>query len=101
MITESTPLSMAEVLEYLKEDTEKETGLKKFIKKFTKISAEKAKQLRKKLEELNLLKMNSEHIAKIIDTMPEGQDNLNKIFNDVSFDEDEANKILQTIKEFR
>ena len=92
---------MAEVMKYLKEDTEREVELKKFIKKFTKMSPEKAKELRKKLDELNLLKIKSEHIAKIIDVMPDSPESLNKIFNDVSFDEDESKKIFQILKEFK
>ena len=101
MITESKPLSIAEALEYLKEDTEKEIGLKKFVKKFTKMNPEKAKELRKRIEDLDLLKMKPEYIAKIIDVMPNGQESLNKIFNEISFDEDESNKILQILKEFK
>ena len=43
--------------------------------------------------------MKPEDLVKIIDTLPEDSENLNKIFNDISLDEDESKKILQTIKE--
>ena len=50
MITKINPLSMTESLEYLGEEKESETELKKFIKKFVKIKSEKAKEMQ------NLLK---------------------------------------------
>ncbi len=101
MITNTEPLSMAESLEYIEREKDSGEEVKKFIKKFVKIKTEKAKELRKKLEALDLIKVKSEHIAKIIDLLPENQENLNKIFSDVGLDEDETKKILQTIEEFR
>ena len=54
-----------------------------------------------KLESLNLIKVKLEHIAKVIDFLPEDAENLNKIFTDVSLDEDESKKILDVVKEFK
>ncbi len=99
MIKNMTPLSMAEVLEYIKGDGENKTEIKKFIKKFTNLKPEKAKEMRKKFEGLDLMKMKSEHIAKMIDLLPQDPENLNKIFNDVNLDEDETKKILETNEE--
>ena len=59
-----------------------------------------AKKLKKKLEELDLLKVKLEHIIKIIDLIPENAEDLNKIFIGVNLDEDETKKILETVKEF-
>ncbi len=101
MITNTKPLSMAETLEYTEREKDSGEELKKFVKKFVKIKPEKAKELRKKLEALDLIKVKPEHIVKIIDLLPENQENLNKIFSDVSLDEDESKKILQTIEESR
>ena len=72
-----------------------------FIKKFVKLSPKEAKDLRKKIEELDFMKIRTEHIVKIIDLMPENAENLNKIFSDMSLDEDETKKILDTVKEFK
>ena len=93
---------MTESLDYI-EDDEKGSGaeIKKFIKKFVKLSSSDAKELRKKLSNLNLLKLKQEYISEIIDILPENQENLNKIFTDVSLDEDESKKVLDVIKEFR
>ena len=101
MINNLNPLSMAEVLKYVGESKDSETDLKKFIKKFGNLKPGEAKEMREKLENLNLMKMKPDYIVKIIDLLPEDLESLNKIFSDVSLSEDEAQKILETIKEFR
>lgn len=88
---------MSESVEYM----EKEDPLTGFVKKFTKLDSEKAKELRNKIEELGIIKINEKYVAKLIDTLPRDKDELNKIFVDVSLSEDEANKILETIKPYR
>jgi len=100
MIKNNQPLSMAEVKGYIKK-SDSETDVLGFINKFTKLKPEEAGELRNKLESLELMKIKPEHIVKIIDLMPENQENLNKIFSDVSLDEDETKKILETVKEFK
>ena len=96
-------LNMTEVKKILGslEDTEKKTQLEAFMKKFSKIQAGKAKELKKELEGLGLLKLKEEHIVKIIDILPEDSSDLNKIFTDVSLDEDETNKILDVVKKHK
>lgn len=98
MIKNSRPLSMAEVKEYVKDQKSDVAG---FITKFTKTKPEKAKALRKKLEELDNMKIREEHIVKIIDLLPEISEDLNKIFVGVSLDEDETKTILNTVKEHK
>ena len=99
MILNREALSMSEANEYIDKDTG--SDIKGFIKKFVKIKPEKAKELHKKLQELDLMKIKEEHIAKVIDLLPENVDELNKIFSDVGLDEDEIKKILDTVKEYR
>jgi len=101
MIKNSNPLSMSEAMEFMNDERDSEADMKKFVKKFVKMKPDKAKELRKKLEELDMLKVKPEHIVKVIDTLPEDAEGLNKIFTDVSLDEDETKKILETIEEFR
>jgi DNA-directed RNA polymerase subunit F len=101
MIRNTTPLSMAESLEYIEKDKKSEKPAADFIKKFVKISPKEAKELRKKLEELKIIKMNEINITKLIDILPEKAEEVNKIFIDVSLDENETKKILDTIKEFK
>ena len=99
MIKKSEPISMAEMKEYInKEDNE---NLEGFIKKFTKMTPEKAKELKEKIKGLDNIKIKDEHIVKIIDLLPDNKESINKIFTDVDLEEDEVNKLLETIKEFK
>jgi DNA-directed RNA polymerase subunit F len=100
MIKNSTPLSIAEAQEYISGNEESNDKIKEFINNFKKIDLSQAKELRKKLEELDLIKLKSTNISKLIDLLPENKEELNKIFIDVNLEEDETNKILDTIKEF-
>ncbi len=97
MIKNSTPLSMAESSEYL----EKGSNALVFIKKFTKMKPEKAKELRKKLQDLENIKINEKHISKVIDILPEKAEEVTKIFADVGLDEDETKKILEIVEEYK
>ena len=100
MIRHREPLSMAESLEYIEDKKDSEADIRKLMKKFVKLSPEMAVKLREKLSSLGLLKLKQEYISKVIDIIPENQENLNKIFTDVVLDEDESKKILDAIREF-
>jgi len=99
MIKNNKPLSLTEASQYLDESNDSE--LIGFVKKFTKRDLKETLKLRKNLEDLDLLKIRADHIVKIIDLMPETQEDLNKIFVDIGLDEEESKKILDEIKEFR
>ena len=101
MIINETPLSMSEATEYLDKKIEEEKEVLDFAKKFESLKPQKAKELKDKLKELDLIKLNDIHISKIIDLLPQDKEDLNKIFVDVNLDEDETNKVLDTIKEFK
>ena len=72
--------------------------MKIYLKKFLKTTTARAKKIKEELEKADLLKLKREHIVKIIDLLPEDASDLNKIFTDVSLNEDETNKILEIIK---
>lgn len=101
MIKSNKPLSMPEALGYIKGDKDIEVEVKGFIKKFVKLKQAEAKEMREKLEALDLLKLKAEYVPKVIDTMPENNEELNKIFTDISLDEDETKKILDIVKEYK
>ncbi len=102
MIIEMKPLSLAETKEIVETlETEEEKEIKGFLKKFIKLDTEKAKQLRKELEGLEIMRMKDEHIVKIIDLLPEDVSDTNKIFTEVSLEENEINKILEVVKKYR
>ena len=100
MILDRQPLNLLEVKEILEKipENEKKAQMELYLKKFLKIKAEKAKKIKEGLEKLDLLKIKNEHVVKIIDLMPGDASDLNKIFTDVSLNEDETNKILDVIK---
>ncbi len=98
MIEKSQSLSMSESMEYL--EGEENSEIRGFMNKFVVLSVEKAKELRKDIESLDLLKVRSSHISKIINLMPESKEELNKIFTDVNLEEDEITKLLDTIKKY-
>lgn len=101
MIENTKPLCMIEVAEYIEKTEDGGANVQSFIKKFSKLKLSEAKKLREKIEEMKLLKMKDWHIAKILDILPEDEESLNKIFTEISLDEDESKKILELLKEFR
>lgn len=100
MILDRTPLNLDEVREIVKnlDVGDKKEEIEKYLKKFLKTKPEKAKKIKEELEKLDLLKMKREHLVKIIDLIPEDTTDLNKIFTDVSLNEEETNKILNAVK---
>lgn len=97
MIINQEPLSFAEVRAMAKEKEE----LEKFIKTFSKIKLEDAKSLIQDIEKLGILKIKKEHIVKIVDLLPEDASDLNKIFVDVSLNEEETKRILDVTKKYK
>jgi len=98
MIKDNKAVSMAEVTQYLNKEEDSDAALLGFIKKLTKLKPDKAKELKKKLEELDIIKINEKQICKMTDFLPETSEELNKITSDIGLDEDETKKILETIK---
>ncbi|MBR9705852.1 hypothetical protein GOV14_02340 [Candidatus Pacearchaeota archaeon] len=100
MIYDRAPLNLNEVSEILENipDSERKEEMEKFLKKFLKTKPEHAKKIKEELEKLDMLKIKREHIVKIVDLLPQDTSDLNKIFIDISLNEDEANKILEIVK---
>lgn len=101
VIENNKPLSIVEAREFVKKEKDSEANIIGFIKKFKQIDLKNTKELKKKIQSLNLIKINEKHLVKIIDLLPENPEELNKIFNDISLNEDEINKILEIIKEYK
>lgn len=96
-VNSNQAISMAEVLNYV----EKDSDASAFIKKFVKLKPKEAEEMKEKLQNLGLMKLKEEHTVKIVDLLPENQEDLNKIFVGVSLDEDETNKILDIVKQYK
>lgn len=99
MAIQNKPLSMSEAKEYLQQEGNEE--IKGFVNKFAKIDSEKAKELRSKLEELDMIKMSEQHIAKVIDILPTELEEINKIFTDTNLEEDEKKQVIEVVKQFK
>jgi len=98
-IKEQTPLTFPEVIE-LAGDGEKATEIKSFIKKFTKMKPEKAREMKEDLTKLDLIKLKADHIVNIVNFVPQDSEDLIKILPGVSLDQDDINKILEVVKKY-
>lgn len=78
-----------------------EQDIKPFIKKVIKISPNEAKKMREEIEKLGNIKIKQEHIAEIIDILPEDAQDIAKIFNDISLNENETSQILEIVKKYK
>ena len=96
MINETKALSMTEAAEYVED-----TDLKGFIKKFAKIKKSDAEKIREEIGKIDSIKIKQEHIVKIIDMLPEDEQDIAKIFNEISLDENETKKILEIAGKYK
>ena len=99
VVKEEKPITMAEVAA-LAGEGEKADAIKKFISNFTKMTAEKAKEMKEELRNLDLIKLKEFHPVKIVDFLPIDATELNKILPEVSLDQDEVNKILDVTRKY-
>lgn len=99
MIKNMKPLSLVEAKKLAGDMENKQ--LEQYFKKFAKTKKTEADKLNKELEGLNNLKIKADHIIKIVDLLPEDAVDINKIFVDVSLDENEIKQILDIVKKHR
>lgn len=97
MILSKKPLSLAEVKEYAKEGKGNE-NLLLYLKKFGKISKEKAVSIKEAIEKLNNPKIREEQIIKVADFMPQDEEDMNKIFSDSNLNEGEARALVEIVR---
>ena len=97
------PLSLAETKEIVEtaEDTDDHKEIRDFLKRFSKLKPEKAKEMREEIKSLEIIKLKEEHIVKIIDLLPEDAADVNKIAIDASLDENEISKLLEVVKKYK
>lgn len=88
---------MEEVAVYIKNAKESQP-LNDYLKKFTKLSLEKANKIKESIAALNNPKIKDGHIVKIVDFLPKDQEDVNKILIDTSLNEEESRAILEIIK---
>lgn len=96
MILKKQPICLVEVLEIVKDQEGKE-DLVKHLKKFAHLNKEKAHTLLKKLREVHNPKLKEENLVKILDFVPEDQEDLNKIVSEAHLTEEEAKVLLEVV----
>lgn len=99
MILSLKPLALSEVPAYIP-NLEEKKELAAYFKQFSKLSPEKAAELKDALQKLNNVKIKEEYVAKIVDVLPRSNEDINKIFHDVSLNEEEINTILGIVKDY-
>jgi len=100
MIKQMKPLSLIEAKKIVNENQENEE-LNEYFKKFSKIKEKDALELRKEIEELKNHKIKPDHVVKIVDFLPEDASDLNKIFVDMSLDDNEIKQILEIVSKYK
>lgn len=87
-IISEKPITMAELKQDIQKIKERDKELnfraqktEEYLNMFVDISPEKAKELGEKIEKLNIPRFKHEHIAKIIDTMPQSADELKSVLS--------------------
>lgn len=99
MIIEKTPLTLAEVKNYLS-DADHERPVYKYVKQFTSLSAEKAKQACAELRALNNPKLKEDNFTKLVDFLPRDVESVHKICNEAGLSEEECQKILGILSNY-
>jgi len=98
-ILEQKPIPLVEIKSYV-QDFEEKKALELYLKKFTKLDKKKTQSLSKEVEDLKNLKIKQENIVKISDFLPKTQEEVNKIFTDVSLSEEEINAIIEIVSKY-
>ncbi|MBU0906978.1 MAG: hypothetical protein KKD18_03655 [Nanoarchaeota archaeon] len=93
------PLTLVEVKEIVDKMDEKQE-MKEYLKNFTKLSKKDANKLKEEITSLGNVKIQEEHIIKLVDIVPKDAEDVSKIFSDTSLTEEETNAILEITKKY-
>ena len=99
MILSRKPINLADV-DALVVKGEDKKPIHDYLKKFAKLSKTEADKLLAELRELNNPKLKEENLIKLADFLPKDLEDVNKILNEVSLSEAEANAILEIVKKY-
>ena len=100
MIKGKQQVSLAQVKDMIKKDEEGQQELREYLRKFTKLSREKAEKLTDEIKKLGNVKIKEADAIKVADFLPKNVESLNKIFIDASLNEEEANAVLDIVKKY-
>lgn len=106
-IIEEEALTMVDVKEELskiekreKELTVRASKANEYLNKFVKIDKKTSDELKKKLQELGIMRLKDKQIVKVIDIQPKDIDSLKTLFaaDNLTFKQEELEKVLACIK---
>jgi len=100
MIKKMQALSLAET-EKLIEEHGGSKEPEQYLKKFKKLNYKNSIALREEIEALQSHKIKGENVVKIIDFLPEDASDINKIFSDISLDENEIKQITEIVAKYK
>ena len=97
MIINRQPISIQEAKQFMEKDSE----MLAFANQVSEIDFKDAEKMFQELKGLNLIKLREEQIVKVVEFLPENIEDLNRIFAEVTLEEDEAKKIIDVIKKYK
>ncbi len=106
-IISKRPVCLGEVKEILgkkeKEENKRIEAIREYLNNFLKITPENATKLKEEIKNLNIIKIDEEHIVKIVDIMPSDADDVRKIFfgTPIILTQDEIQKILEVVNKYK
>jgi DNA-directed RNA polymerase subunit F len=104
-----TPITMAQLKDDIKKIHKRDEELNfratktdEYLKNFVYIGLAKAKELQKKIEDLDIPRLKDEHVVKIIDLLPGSIEELKTIFSGytITVSADNQKKIVETVKPY-
>lgn len=112
-IKEMKPIGLQEVSEEIKKiiKRDEEQGLEKnfrlnktteYLKDFLTLTKKQMQDLRKEIEDLQIPRLKEEHIFKIIDTLPQTQEEVSLLFagQTITISQDNVKKIAEITKKY-
>lgn len=108
-IISENPLSLEEMKKNLEEIKKRDKELsfrakktEEYINAVTKNKLKKSEELKKELESLDIIRLKSKHIAKLIDTLPRDIDSLRMIFTGeaITLKQEDLAKIIEVINKY-
>lgn len=106
-VIDETPISMVDlkskIAQIKKRDKElnfRSNKVQEYLNTFVSLSEKEAKDLRKKIEDLNISRLKERHIVKVLDIMPDDLDGLKALFTgeNITIKQEDLTKILEVIK---
>lgn len=91
---------LAEIKERDKELGERSAKTEEYLSQFVEMQEKPAMELKKKLEELKIMRLKPEIIIKIIDFLPATAEDLKLILQEVALTQEDVRKIIEAVAQY-